>query len=208
MLLRVTLAQRAFAKVFAADSFEPGLGLRTVEPVFGVATQITQYRARLDGSQLVFVAEQNHARVRRQCVEQVGHHFQVDHGRFVDDQHVQWQQVAGVVTEVTRAGTTAQQAVHGGDFTGDFLPHLGADVQALHLLADGFGQTCCRLARRRCQTNAQRLAALHGRSLKQRQQAHHGGSFARAGAAGDDAECPAGCQCAGQFLPVDDGVRR
>ncbi len=65
MVLRIALAQGTFAEVFAADSFKPGLSFRAVKTFFGVATQIAQYGTRLNGRQLVLVAEQHHARMRR-----------------------------------------------------------------------------------------------------------------------------------------------
>ena len=36
------------------------------------------------------------SRMGGQCIEQVGYHFKVDHGRFVDHQYVQWQPIARV----------------------------------------------------------------------------------------------------------------
>ncbi len=57
-------------------------------------------------------------------------------------------------------------------------------------------------------TDAQRAAGFHGRRLQQREQAHHGGGLAGAGAAGDDAESTARGQGAGKLLPVDHAVGR
>ncbi len=105
-------------------------------------------------------------------------------------------------------GATAQQTVDGGHFAGDFLSYVVTDIQALHLLTDGLGQTCRRLAGGRREPDAQRLATLYRRGLQQGQQAYHRGGFAGAGAAGDDAEALAGRQRAGKFLPVDDGLWR
>ncbi len=113
-----------------------------------------------------------------------------------------------MVAEVPGTGATAQQAVDGGHLAGDFLPYVVPDIQALHLLADGFGQTCRRLAGRCCETDAQRLATLYRRGLQQGQQAHHRGGFAGARATGDDAETLAGRQRAGKFLPVDHSLWR
>jgi len=45
--------------------------------------------------------------------------------------------------------------------------------------------------------------AVSAGSCRQRQQAHHGGGLAGAGAAGDQAEAAPGGQGAGEFLPVD-----
>ncbi|MNE09218.1 hypothetical protein D3C80_1018890 [compost metagenome] len=140
-----------------------------------------------------------------QGVEQVGHHFQVDHRGLVDHQYIQRQRVAGMVTKMPGARAAAEQAVHGGDLGGDFFAHRLAHREVLHLLANGLGQACRRLAGGRCQADTQGLARLHRRCLEQCQQAHHGGGLAGTRAAGDDAEGAAGRQCTGELLPVDQG---
>ena len=58
----------------------------------------------------------------RERIQNVGHHFQVNHGGFVDHQYVQRQTIARVMTEVSRSGTAAEQSVNSGHITGDFLP--------------------------------------------------------------------------------------
>ena len=58
----------------------------------------------------------------RQRIEQVCHHFEVDHRGFVDDQNIQRQAIARVMTKMPRPRTAAEQAVNGGHITGDFLP--------------------------------------------------------------------------------------
>ncbi|MNN30827.1 hypothetical protein D3C81_1444870 [compost metagenome] len=107
-----------------------------------------------------------------------------------------------MVAEVPRARAAAEQAVHGADFGGNLPAYFGADLQALDLLANGFGQARGRLAGRRGQADAQRPALLHRRCLQQSQQAHYSGRFAGAGAAGDDAETGTSGQGAGKLLPV------
>ncbi len=201
--LETTARQR-----LTTDLLQPCLGRRRVTALLGIPAQVTQYRTGLDRGQLVLVAQQYQARPWRQGIEQVGHHFQVDHRRFVDHQHVQRQRVAGMVAEVPRTRAAAEQAVHGADLGGDMPAHLGADLQALDLLANGFGQTRGRLAGRRGQANAQRPALLHRRRLQQGQQAHHGSGLTRARAAGDDAEAGASGQGTGKLLPVHLASRR
>ena len=138
----------------------------------------------------------------RQGSEQAGHHLQVNHRRLVDHQHVQRQRVAGVVTEVTAVRQAAEQAVQGGDLAGDLLAHLIRHRQRGDLGADGFGQPRGGLAGGRGQTDTQRLTGGQCRLLQQRQQAHHRGGLAGAGAAGDQAEAAACGQRAGELLPV------
>ena len=108
-----------------------------------------------------------------------------------------------MVAEVSRTGTTAQQAVHSGHVAGDFCAYVFGDFQRLHLLADGFGQSRSRFACRCSQANSQRMTSLHRWRLQQRKQAHHCGGFAGARATGDDTECTAGSEGTGEFLPVD-----
>ena len=168
----------------------------------GIPAQVAQHRTGLDRSQLVLVAQQHQARAGWQGVEQVSHHFQVDHRRFIDHQHVQRQRVACMVAKVPRAGAAAEQTVHSADFSGDLITYFGADLQALDLLANRLRQARSSLAGRRGQADAQRPALLHCRPLQQGQQAHHGSGFACAGATGDDAETGTGCQRTGKLLPV------
>ncbi len=143
----------------------------------------------------------------RQGVQQVGHHFQVDHRRLIDHQYIQRQWVTGVMTEVPRARTTAQQPVHGGHIAGDFLPNLFSHFQGLHLMADGLSQPRRGFTGGCREANAQWLTLLHGRRLQQGQQPYNGSGFAGAGAAGDDAEGAARRQRAGELLPIDQGLR-
>ena len=104
-----------------------------------------------------------------QCVQQVGHHFKVDHRGFIDDQDVQRQAIASVMPKMPRAGAAAQQAVNGGDITGDFLPNLVVHFQRFNLQADGLGQARSGFARGRCQADSQGSARFNRRGLEQRQ---------------------------------------
>ncbi|CRM04184.1 hypothetical protein [Pseudomonas sp. 31 R 17] len=112
------------------------------------------------------------------------------------------------MTEVPSARAAAQQPVNRGDLGRDFFAHAVGHFQRQHLLADGFGQTRGGFTGGRGQADAQGIAALHGRRLQQREQAHHGGGLAGAGAAGDDTECAPGGQGTGEFLPVDHAIGR
>ncbi|MNZ32075.1 hypothetical protein D3C78_493960 [compost metagenome] len=142
----------------------------------------------------------------RQGVEQVGHHFQVDHRRLVDHQHVQRQRIASVMPEMPGARTAAQQTMDRGHVRRDLVSDIVGDLQRTDLLADGLGQPRGSLAGRRREPNAQRLLRLHGGRLEQRQQAHDGGGFTGAWPASDDAECTTGGQGTGQLLPIDRGT--
>jgi len=113
-----------------------------------------------------------------------------------------------MVTEMAGTRAAAQQAVNGGDLGRDFFLHAFRHFQRQHLLADGFGQARGGFTGGRRQANAQGAADFHGGRLQQREQAHHGGGLAGAGAACDDAECTASGQGTGKFLPVDHAVRR
>ncbi|MNN08465.1 hypothetical protein D3C81_1213200 [compost metagenome] len=195
--------QAAALQRLTADRLQPLSGLRAVPATLGVTAQIPQYSAGLHRGQLVLVAQQNQACMGWQGIEQIGHHFQVDHRGFVDHQHIQWQAIAGVVAEMAGAGTAAQQAMHGGDVTRNLRPHLFGNFQRLHLLADGLGQPRRGLACRCRQTNPQRMTGSDCGRLKQGQQTHHRGGFAGTRTAGDDAEGTASGKGAGEFLPVD-----
>ena len=99
--------------------------------------------------------------MRRQGIEQVGHHFQIDHRCFVDYQYIQRQAIARVMAEVPRAGAATEQAVNGSHVAGDFLPNLVVHFQRLDLQADRFGQAGGRFTGRRGKTNAQGRACLY-----------------------------------------------
>ena len=196
--------QTATLQRLATDRLQPLSRLRAVPTALGVTAQIAQYRAGLDRGQLILVAQQHQPSMGRHGVEQIGHHFQVDHRRFIDHQHIQRQAVAGMVTEMPGARSTAEQTMHGGHIAGDRRAHRFGDLQRLHLLTDRLGQACSGLAGRCGQTNAQRMASLDGRCLQQREQAHHRSGFPRARAASDDAEGAARSESTGEFLPIDD----
>ncbi|MNB99337.1 hypothetical protein D3C75_466160 [compost metagenome] len=142
-----------------------------------------------------------------QGVEQVGHHFQVDHRGLVHHQHIQRQAIARVVPEMTSPGPAAEQAVNGGDVGRNLFPNVLRDLQGPDLLADGFCQTRRGLAGRCGETNAQGHAGLDRRRLEQRQQAHDGGGLAGSRPPRHDAEGAARRQGAGQLLPVDHVTR-
>ncbi|MNY20365.1 hypothetical protein D3C86_1538390 [compost metagenome] len=139
----------------------------------------------------------------RHGVEQVGHHFQVDHRGFVHHQHIQRQAIARVMPEMAGPGTAAEQAVHGGDVRRDLFPYRFGDFQGANLGTDGLRQPRRGFAGGGGETDAQGFACLHRWRLEQRQQAHDGRGFAGARATGDNAESAAGRQGAGELLPVD-----
>ncbi len=199
--------QAAATEVFTADCLQPLACLRAVPTSFGIAAQIAQDGTGLYRRQLILVTEQHQTSMGRQCVEQIGHHFQVDHRGFVHHQYIQRQAIAGVVPEMPGAGTTAEQTVHGGHIRRDLLPHRFSNFQGLNLLADGLGQSCGSFASGCRETNAQRFASLNRGCLEQCEQAHDRGGFASSRAAGDDAECAAGGQGASELLPVDHFIR-
>ena len=95
--------QPACTKVFTADGLQPLASLGAVPASLGVATQVTEHGACLYRGELILVPQQHQACMGRQSVQQVGHHFQVDHRGFVHHQHIQRQRVTDVMTEVTRA---------------------------------------------------------------------------------------------------------
>ncbi|MNF45293.1 hypothetical protein D3C84_264210 [compost metagenome] len=150
--------------------------------------------------QLVLVAQQDQPRIGRQGVEQLGHQRQVDHGGFVHHQHIQRQRVVGVVAYLRAVAAAAQQAVQGARLLGqrglDGFAHrqLGLGV------ADRLGHARGGLAGGRGETDGQALAA---RLLQQpREQAHHGGGLASAGAAGDHRQVAPYRLGGGQALPI------
>ncbi|MNJ39746.1 hypothetical protein D3C77_346280 [compost metagenome] len=89
VLLGAAGLQFAACQGFTADALQPGLGLGAVTAGLGIPAQVTEYRACFHRGQLVLVSQQYQASMRRQCSEQVGHHLQVDHRRFVDHQYIQ-----------------------------------------------------------------------------------------------------------------------
>lgn len=98
---------------FAGDSTQPGRGGVAVVTGFRSTTQIAQNSAGVHRCQLILVAEHDQARGRRQGFEQAGHHLQIDHRGFIDHQHIQRQQVARMMGEVTGVRPAAEQAVQG-----------------------------------------------------------------------------------------------
>nr|WP_235964666.1 hypothetical protein [Sediminihaliea albiluteola] len=118
----------------------------------GTRAQAAQNRARFHRGQLVLVTQQDQPGVRRQGIQQCGHHFDIHHGRLVHH-HVQGQWTQVMVLEAPAVRTRTQQAVQGRHVVQDGLPHpltLGQlkTVQGFDLPADRLIQTRRRLARR------------------------------------------------------------
>ena len=173
-----------------------------IAPLVGMATQVTHHRAGFHAGQLILVAQQDQPGVRAQGFQQAGHHVHVDHAGFVHHHQIRVQRIVSVVTEVAAVRAGAEQAVQGGDVRGNGVAYRGFHVQLLHLFTDGFGEPRRRLAGGGSEANTQALVVCHGQALQQPQQAHHGGGFAGAGAAGDDADTAAAGQSASHLLPV------
>ncbi|GAB1386314.1 hypothetical protein MASR1M59_14620 [Melaminivora sp.] len=182
-----------------------------VAPGLGVLAQVAQHRAGFDRCELVLVAQQHQARAGGQGGEQRGHHLQVHHGGFIDDEHVHLQRPRGAAAEMPRAGPRAQERMQGARRA--HALHQRGQVQiGAHLrlqraqgVVNRLLEPRRRLARGRSQGHAQ-LIGLGSRGKQQRQKARGGVGFARAGAAGDDGEATAQRQRAGDFLPVGIGV--
>jgi hypothetical protein len=88
-------------------------GARRVAPLARVRAQLAEHGSGLDAGQLVAVPEQHQARLRRQRVDQVGHHLQMHHRRLVDQQHVDVQRVAGVMLQAPRVAEQRVQRTRG-----------------------------------------------------------------------------------------------
>jgi hypothetical protein len=184
--------------------------------VTGAPAQLAEHRAGLDRGQLVLVAEQDQARRRRQGGEHRGHHFQVDHRRFVDHQHVERQRIAGMMAKAAVSGR---------------LPSRRCKVLTATGIAARTASPCARSASGRRTTalaidSLRRAAALPVGAARRMRKARaacpedwrslpapapapaaapagdHGRRLAGARAAGDDTEAAARSKCAGYFLPV------
>ena len=193
-----------FRQLLAGTRLYIRQGFRIVAAGLGVMAQVAQHGARLHRRQLILVAKQDQGGGGRQRRQQRGHHFQVNHRRFIDDQHIDVELVAGMVTEGARIGPRAEQAVQstgGAQFAlRHHCPH--AVVQAGQRHVDRLFQACRRLAGGRGQRHPQtRLLAAAG-GKQQRQQARHRVRLAGAGTAGDDAQLAAHGHRAGGLLPV------
>ena len=113
-----------------------GDGVGVVVPAFGPLAQVAQHGPGFDRGQLVFVPQDDEAGLGGQGLQQGGHHGQVHHGGFIDDEHIdlQWGDGAGL----PRA--QLQQAVQGAGCAGAL--HQGGNV---HVLADAGVQAQQRL---------------------------------------------------------------
>jgi hypothetical protein len=114
-----------------------------------------------------------------------------------------------VVAEVAGIRPTAEEAMERGHLHWNRRAHRLAVGQAVqlqlsHRASDGFVEPRRGLAGGRGQADAQRTSGIarQREGLQHRQQAHHGGRLAGAGAAGDDGKGAAGGQRAGELLPV------
>jgi hypothetical protein len=132
--------------VLAGRALQPVAGARGVVTFAGTTAELSEHGAGLDRGELVLVAEQDEARVRRQGVEDGGHHLQIDHGCLVDDQHIERQRVAGMVAQPAGVRATAEQTVERAHGDGDGGAHGLAlceigERQAGDRGGDGFVQT-------------------------------------------------------------------
>ena len=202
-------------QLLAGGGRDPAHRLRVVGAVLGGAghrlAQVAQHRAGLDRRELVAVAQQHQARAGRQGGEQAGHHLQVHHRGFVDEEHVDLQRLGRVVHEAACAGPRAQQRVQRA---GRPQPRCPAGqpqavavlrLQVLQRGADRLPQPRRGLAGGRGQCHAQGLRPGMQR-LQQHQQPGRGVGLAGARAARDDAERRAQRHGAGHALPVDLGA--
>ena len=182
-------------------------GGRAVAATLGLAAEIPQHRAGLHRGELVLVAQEDQARTGRQGLQQGRHHFQMDHGRLVHDQHIQLQRMGRIGAEGARVRPRTEQGMQGArgaDVRGQLAQievrrqRLG---QALQGRLDGLLESRRSLARGRGQGHAQGLA-LRVDGEQQCEQARGRVGLARARAAGDDGQAAAQGHGTGQLLPV------
>ena len=177
-------------------------GALLIATFVGMTTQIPHYGTGFHAGKLVLVTEKNQLGVWAQGFQQAGHHVHVDHAGLVHHHQIRVEGVVSMVAKMTAVRAGAEQAVQGGDFRGDGVTYRGFHVEFFYLFADGFCEPRRRLAGGGGEANTQTLVARHGQALQQPQQANHGGGFAGAGAAGDDADTAAAGQGASHLLPV------
>ena len=160
-----------------------------------VGAELGEDGAGLDGGELVAVAQQHDARVRRHGLQQVHGQREVKHRGFVDDEHVQGQRVRRVVREAA-VGAAAQQAVHGtGLLRQGGTPGLGQPRPA-------FAQRLEHARGRLAGGGGQGDAAVRVVGQQARQQRRHRGGLAGARPAADHGQAAAAGQRGGQHLPV------
>ena len=203
----------------ASGRVQPVAGGRGVVRLRRAPAQFTQHRTGFHRGELVAVAQQNQACLPRQGAQHRRHHLEVDHRGFIDDQHIECQRVAGVMAQAPGVGTTAQQAVQGGDLRWDCCADRGAIGQAIEgqpieCLGNRPVEPCGGLAGGGRQPDPQRLgrfARIRGpiqrQCLQQGQQPHHGARLAGTRSAGEDADRAAGGQRTGDLLPVGRHLR-
>ena len=142
-----------------------------------------EHRAGAHRRQLVGIAQQHHAAAVGQGGQGLQQQAVVEHRRFVEQQHIQRQRVAGVKNRLHLRRAQAEQAVHGLSLQRRQMAAHGI-VQAAdfrHRLMQRLRHPRRRLAGRRRQRNARQAAVL----AQQRQQLGNGSRFAGARPAAD-----------------------
>ncbi|SAJ22170.1 Uncharacterised protein [Enterobacter cloacae] len=103
--------------------------------VTGVGTDIPQHRPGFYRGELIAIAQENHARMGWQRIDQARHHGQVDHGGFIHHQHVQMQRIARMVAQPLATRLRAEQTVQSTCFTREKRKLLLGERQPLHRTA-------------------------------------------------------------------------
>ena len=160
-----------------------------------VGAQLGEHRARLDGGELVLVAEQHDARAVRHCLEKLGREREVEHRRLVDHERVDREPAPGVVNEAGRRD--AEQAVDRRSVARKLFADHRWQVRGA--LADRLAHARCGLARRR----GERDAAARLLRDQAGEQVDDGRRLAGARAAADDGKAPAQRERGGNLLPVE-----
>ncbi len=177
---------RQFAQQ-CAQSF--GIGRVAALAITGGTQDGAEYVAGFHRRQLVGIAEQHQPGARRDCFDQLGHQWQVDHRGFVDHDDVVGQWVVAVVTEARGIRDHAEQAMQGGAGAGQLFAQGAVDTggrQLLQGVAQAFGHAFGSAAGGCGQGDARgRLVCRLRLCGQQHQQAGDGGGLAGAGAAGD-----------------------
>jgi hypothetical protein len=154
-------------------------------------TELGQHRPRLDGRELIRIAQQNHPRHRDTGLEEPCHHREVDHRDLVDDDQVGIDRERARSSQGVQTRLPIERAMNRLGRHGQRIANRLGDVELGPSAREGVRQRRGRLARRRHQPHTRRRPARLQRSFDEdRHDSRQARRLSRARSARHDRQAP------------------